>query len=81
MITRYLFRDDLLIDEGTSMKTFDEISLKGDLMLSSIPSVSKPNEIMWMSYRMTQFINLSWGWSALSSEETTRLRALLLLQQ
>ena len=81
MISRYLFRDDVLIATGTSMHTFDDESLKDDLMLSSIPSVVEPDQIMWMAYRMTQFPNLSWGWFALPKEEATRLRALLLLQQ
>ena len=80
-ISRYLFRGDVLIATGTSMHTFDELSLKDDLMLSSIPSVVDPDQIMWMAYRMTQFHNLSWGWFALPKEDAERLRALLLLQQ
>ena len=80
MISRWLFRDGVLVAQGTGMQTFDELSLKDDLMLSAIPSVSEPNQIMWMAYRMTQFLNLSWGWYALPREDATRLQALLLLQ-
>ena len=80
MISRYLFRDDVLIDTGTSMHTFDEESKKDDLMLTMRHPIVG-TEFCWSSFRMTQFYNLSWGWFPMPDEETARLRALLLLQQ
>ena len=80
MISRYLFRDDVLIDTGTSMSTFDEVSKKDDRMLCMRhPIVGY--EFSWSSFRMTLFIDNTWGWSPMPDEETARLRALLLLQQ
>ena len=80
MISRYLFRDDVLIDTGTSMSTFDEVSKKDDRMLViRFPIVG--NEFSWSSFRMACFIDNTLGWLAMPEEETARLRALLLLQQ
>lgn len=80
MISRYLFRDDVLIDTGTSMRTFDEVSKKDDRMLAmGYPIVG--TEFYWSSFRMACFIDNTWGWVAMPEEETARLRALLLLQQ
>ena len=80
MISRYLFRDDVLIDTGTSMRTFDEVSKKDDRMLvMRHPIVG--TEFSWSSFQMAYFIDNTWGWLAMPEEETARLRALLLLQQ
>lgn len=80
MISWYLFRDDVIIDTGTSMWTFDEVSKKDDRMLCmKHPIVG--DEFSWSSFRMTLFIDNTWGWSPMPDEETARLRALLLLQQ
>jgi len=80
MISRYLFRDDLLIDTGTSMRTFDEVSRKDDRMLAMHES-STPNQYYWTSYRLALFEGNSWGWLSMPNTETVHLRALLLLQQ
>ena len=80
MISRYLFRDDVLIGTGNSTQTFDEVSKKNDLMLV-MQDFIVGTENYWSSYRMTQFYNLSWGWFPMCEEETARLRTLLLLQQ
>lgn len=80
MISRYLFRDDLLIDTGTSMRTFDEVCKKDDRMLvMRHPIVG--TEFSWRSFRMALLIDNIWGWLPMPDEETARLRALLLLQQ
>lgn len=80
MISRYLFRNDLLIAKGTSMRTFDEVSLKDDRMLAMRHPIVG-TEFYWSSFRMACFIDNTWGWVAMPEEETARLRALLLLQQ
>ena len=80
MISRYLFRDDVLIDTGTSIRTFDEVSKKDDRMLAMHES-STPGQYYWSSYRMALFHRNSWGWLSMPGTETTHLRALLLLQQ
>lgn len=79
-ISRYLFRDDVLIDTGSSSRTFDSVSKKDDRMLAMRNPVVG-SEFCWSSFRMACFIDNSWGWSPMPEEETTRLRALLLLQQ
>ena len=80
MISRYLFRDDVLTDTGTSMRTFDEVSKKDDRMLVMHES-SAPDQYYWSSYRMALFVGNSWGWLSMPNTETVHLRALLLLQQ
>lgn len=80
MISRYLFRDDVLIDTGTSMRTFDEVSKKDDRMLVMHESLA-PDQYYWSSYRMALFVGNSWGWLSMPNTETVHLRALLLLQQ
>ena len=80
MISWYLFRDDVIIDTGTSMWTFDEVSNKDDRMLCMRYFIMG-YEFSWSSFRMTLFVDNIWGWSPMPDEETTRLRALLLLQQ
>lgn len=80
MISRYLFRDDVLIATGTSIRTFDEVSKKDDRMLVMHES-SVPNQYYWSSYRLALFEGNSWGWLSMPNTETTHLRALLLLQQ
>ena len=80
MISRYLFRDDVLIDTGTSMITFDEDFKLGDRMLAMRHPIVG-TEFSWSSFRMTLFIDNTWGWSPMPEDETARLRALLLLQQ
>lgn len=80
MISRYLFRDDVLIDTGTSMRTFDEVSKKDDRMLAMRHPIVG-SEFSWSSFRMTCFLNNFWGWAPMPEEETARLRALLLLQK
>ena len=80
MISRYLFRDDVLIATGTSIRTFDEVSLKDDRMLAMRHPIVG-TEFYWSSFRMACFIDNTWGWVAMPEEETARLRALLLLQQ
>ena len=80
MISRYLFRDDVLIDTGNSMRTFDEVSKKDDRMLAMHES-STPNQYYWSSYRLALFEGNFWGWLSMPNTETTHLRALLLLQQ
>ena len=79
-ISRYLFRDDVLIATGTSMRTFDEVSKLGDRMLvMRRPIVG--TEFSWSSFRMACFIDNTWGWVSMPDDEIARLRALLLLQQ
>ncbi len=80
MISRYLFRDDVLIATGTSIRTFDEVSRKDDRMLAMRHPIVG-NEFSWSSFRMARFIDNTWGWVAMPEEETARLRALLLIQQ
>lgn len=80
MISRYLFRNDLLIAKGTSMRTFDEVSLKDDRMLAMRHPIVG-TEFYWSSFRMACFIDNTWGWVAMPEEETARLRALLLIQK
>lgn len=80
MISRYLFRDDVLIAKGTSMGTFDKVYLKDDRMLAMRHPIVG-TEFYWSSFRMACFIDNTWGWVAMPEEETARLRALLLLQQ
>ena len=80
MISRYLFRDDVLIASGTSMQTFDVISRRDDRMLSMRHPIVG-TEFYWSSFRMACFIDNTWGWVAMPEEETARLRALLLIQQ
>lgn len=80
MISRYLFRDDVLIDTGTSMRTFDEVSKKDDRMLV-MRHLIVGTEFSWSSFRMACFIDNTWGWLAMPEEETARLRALLLIQK
>ena len=80
MISRYLFRDDVLIVKGTSMQSFDEMTKKDDRMLvARNPAVG--SELNWSSYRMACFIDNTWDWLPMPKEETAHLRALLLLQQ
>ena len=79
-ISRYLFRDDVLIDSGNSIRTFDEVSKKDDRMLAMHES-STPNQYYWTSYRLVLFEGNSWGWLSMPNTETVHLRALLLLQQ
>lgn len=80
MISRYLFRDDVLIDTGTSMRTFDEVSKKDDRMLV-MRHLIVGTEFSWSSFRMARFIDNTWSWLAMPEEETARLRALLLIQK
>ena len=80
MISRYLFRDDVLIDTGTSVRTFDEVSKKDARMLAMHES-SAPGQYYWTSYRLALFEGNSWGWLSMPNTETVYLRALLLLQQ
>ena len=80
MISRYLFRDDVLSATGTSIRTFDEVSKKDDRMLAMHES-SVPNQYYWSSYRLVLFEGNSWGWLSMPNTETVHLRALLLLQQ
>ena len=80
MISRYLFRDDVLIDTGTSMRSFDEVSKKDDRMLAMRHPIVG-TEFSWSSFRMVWFPNDFWGWAPMPEEETARLRAFLLLQQ
>ena len=80
MISRYLFRNDVLIDRGTSIRAFDDVSKKDDRMLAMHES-SIPNQYYWTSYRLVLFVGNSWDWLVMPEEETARLRALLLLQQ
>ncbi len=80
MISRWLFRDDLVIDRGTSLHTFDDVSQKNDRMLLNTFSLSEPDKLIWAVYRMTQYDNFSWGWHPMPQEEVDRYRALLLLQ-
>lgn len=80
MISRYLFRDDVLIASGTSMQTFDVIYQKDDRMLSMRHPIVG-TEFSWSSFRMVRFIDNTWDWLAMPKDETARLRALLLLQQ
>lgn len=80
MISWYLFRDDVLIDTGTSMRTFDEVSKKDDRMLVMLES-SAPDQYYWSSYRLALSVGNSWGWLSMPNTETVHLRALLLLQQ
>lgn len=79
-ISRYLFRDDVLIDTGTSMRLFDEVTKKDDRMLVTRHPLAG-SEHNWSSYRMACFIDNTWNWLPMPKEETARLRALLLLQQ
>ena len=80
MISRYLFRNDVLIDTGTFMRTFDEVPKKDDRMLSMWHPVVG-TEFSWSSFRMVCFIDNTWGWLPMPEDETARLRTLLLLQQ
>ena len=80
MISRYLFRDDVLIDTGTSMITFDEDFKLGDRMLAMRHPIVG-TEFSWSSFRMVCFIDNTWGWVSMPKEETARLRVLLLIQQ
>ena len=80
MISRFLFRDGVLIDSGNSVRTFEEVSEKDDRMLAMHES-SIPGQYYWSSYRMALFHRNSWGWLSMPGTETARLRALLLLQQ
>ena len=80
MISRYLFRDDVLIKTGTSMGALDEVSKKDDRILAmSHPIVG--NEFSWISFRKALFIDNTLDWVPMPKEETARLRTLLLLQQ
>ena len=80
MISRWLFRDDIVISRGTTMTTFDDVSKKDDRMLISTTSLADPSKLIWAVYRMTQYDNLSWGWYPMTQEEVDRYHALLLLQ-
>ena len=80
MISRYLFRDDVLIASGSSIRNFDEVSKQGDRMLSMRHPIVG-TEFYWSSFRMACFIDNTWGWVAMPDEETARLRALLLIQK
>lgn len=81
MISRYLFRDDVLIATGTSMSTFDEVAKKDDHMLA-IKHPIVGTEFYWSSFRMACFMDNTWGcWVSMPEDETARLRALLLIQQ
>lgn len=80
MISRWLFRDDIVISRGTTMTTFDDVSKKDDRMLISTTSLADPSKLIWTVYRMTQYDNLSWGWYPMTQEEVDRYHALLLLQ-
>lgn len=79
-VTRYLFRDGVLIDEGTTLRTFDEVSQKGDYLLTD-NSYKFPNQ--WLAYRMTFFESPtpSWNWFSQPESVAKELRALLLLQK
>lgn len=80
MISQYLFRDDVLIATSTPMRTFDEVSKQDDRMLAMRHPIVG-TEVSWSSFRMTCFIDNTWGWLAMPEEETARLRALLLIQK
>ena len=80
MISRYLFRDGVLIDSGNSVRTFEEVSKQHDRMLAMHES-STPGQYYWSSYRLALFEGNFWGWLSMPNTETTHLRTLLLLQQ
>ena len=80
MISRYLFRDDVLIATDTSMRAFHEVSKMDDRMLAMRHPIVG-NEFSWLSFRMALFIDNTCGWIAMPEEETARLRALLLIQK
>ena len=80
MISRFLFRDGVLIDSGNSVRTFEEVSEKDDRMLAMHES-STPGQYYWSSYRLALFEGNFWGWLSMPNTETVHLRALLLLQQ
>lgn len=79
-ISRYLFRDDVLIAEGSALRSFDEVSLKGDYLLND-NSYKYPGQ--WLAYRMTWFDNPTpkWNWISQPDSVVQHLRALLLLQK
>jgi len=80
IISHYLFRDDVLIAEGSALRSFDEVSLNGDYLLSD-SSYIYPD--LWRAYRMTWFDNPTpkWNWISQPDSMVQHLRALLLLQQ
>lgn len=80
LISRYLFRDGVLIDEGSSLRTFDEVSLKHDFMLCRGYKGAACTEFVWMAYRMVWF-DPGWGWQSQPSRVAKELRTLLLLQK
>lgn len=79
MISRYLFRDGMLIDEGSAMRTFDEVSEKNDFMLC-IQHPIVGTEHTWAAFRMV-FFDQGWGWQSQPTSVAKELRALLLLQK
>lgn len=79
-VVRHLFRDGVLIASGPSLRTFEEISKKGDLLL--VDNTYKfPDQ--WLVYGITFYDNPTprWSWTPLPAEDAIPLRALLLLQQ
>lgn len=79
MNSRYLFRDGVLIDKGSHLRTFDECSLKGDYMLANYLSVTGTGST-WLSYQMV-FFDPKYGWQSQPPHVTEHLRTLLLLQE
>lgn len=81
MISRYLFRDGVLSYKGTSLSTFEEVFMAGDIMLTKGKSVSElPAADVWESYKLV-FNEPRFAWKIQPESVTQELRALLLLQQ
>lgn len=81
MSVRYLFRDGVLIDEGSHLRTFDEVSKGGDFMLVGIlQSVVPMERFIWSAYKMVWF-EPNWGWQSQPKSVIQELRTLLLLQK
>jgi hypothetical protein len=80
MISRYLFRDDVLIADGTTLQSFDEVSLEGDYLLND-KSYIYPGQ--WLAYRMTwiDYPTPRWNWISQPDSVVQHLRTLLLLQK
>lgn len=78
--SRYLFRDDVLIADGTTLQSFDEVSLEGDYLLID-NSYIYPGQ--WLAYRMTwiDYPTPKWKWISQPDSVVQHLRTLLLLQK
>lgn len=81
MISRYLFRDGVMLDRVSGINKFNVKSLIGDYMLATrLPIVGQPSTYFWSAYKMVWF-DPGYGWHPQPDSVAQELRALLLLQQ